>query len=177
MTKLHKIRSSNIIHNGFYQIQEDLIEHSNGSLHTYTQLLLPSDAAVILAQDQEGKFILNYEYRYPTKQFLLGCPGGLLEKNEDPILGGQRELLEETGYFAEEIYLAGYAYPFPGVCNQKIYYLFAKNAINRGKQNLDPLEIIEIQLKTYEELKIAIRTQTNIDAILCSALWFKENFS
>ena len=171
-----KICSSKIAYNGFFQVREDLIIGSDGLQHSYSQLILPFDAAVILAQDEDGKYILNYEYRYPARKFLLGCPGGLLETGEDPISGGRRELLEETGYFADEIVLAGSAYPFPGVCNQKIYYLFAKNAVHRGAQNLDRLEVIKTELKTITELKTAIRTQPNIDAILCTALWFKENF-
>lgn len=176
MPKTPKVLSSKIVYDDFLKIREDIIELKNGSTRPYSCLLLPENAAIILAQDTEGNYIINYEYRHPSRLFLLGCPGGLLEKGEDPIEGGRRELLEETGYAADEIYLTGCAYPFPGICEQKIYYLWAKNAVKKQDPHLDPLEIIETQLKTEKELRQAIRTQSNIDAILCTALWYKEMF-
>lgn len=176
MTKPPKILSSEIVYDDYLKIRKDIIELSNGSSHPYSCLKLQENAAIILAQDTEGRYIINYEYRHPSRLFLLGCPGGLLEKGENPIEGGRRELLEETGYEADEIHITGCAYPFPGICDQKIYYLWAKNAVKKQPPRLDPLELIETHLKTEEELRQAIRTQPNIDAILCTALWYKQLF-
>lgn len=60
---------------------------------------------VILKTDgEEDRLLLTYEYRYPTGQFLLSIPAGLIdakdveEKTEDPrILTAIREIREETG--------------------------------------------------------------------------------
>lgn len=174
MSKTPKVHSSEIVFDNFFKIRKDLIEERTGKLRTYTSLLLPGDAAIVLAQDTQNRYIINYEYRHPAMTFLLGCPGGLINTGEDPIIGGQRELLEETGYFADDICLTGCAYPFPGVCAQKIYYLFAKNAVKIKEPLLDPLEVIETRLMTEKELIEAIRNQPNIDAILCTALWYKN---
>lgn len=172
---MDKFISSQIIFDQFFKIREDKIIGNDGKIYNHTSLQLRTDAAVVLGQDTEGRYILNYEYRHTARRFLLGCAGGLIETNEDPFVAGQREFLEETGYFAEEIVLTGIAYPFPGICDQKIHYFWAKNAIQKNKPKLDPLEIIEIKLMTELELKQSIRGNSNIDAILCSALWFKEN--
>jgi ADP-ribose pyrophosphatase len=174
MNKTPKIHSSEIIFDDFFKIRKDTIEERTGKLRPYTSLLLPGDAAIVLAQDSQNRYIVNYEYRHPARRFLLGCPGGLIDKGEDPIAGGRRELLEETGYFAEDIHLTGCAYPFPGICDQKIYYLFAKNAVKKNEPTLDPLEVIETRLMSENELIEAIRTWPNIDAILCTALWYKN---
>lgn len=168
--------SSTIVYNDYIKIRKDTIALKGGDVRPYSCLILPGNAAIILAQDKDEKYIINYEYRYPAKQFLYGCPGGLLEEGEDPLIGGRRELLEETGYETEEICLTGCAYPFPGICDQKIYYLWAKNAVKTRNPKPDPLEMIETHLKTEKELRHAIRTQPNIDAILCTALWYKEAF-
>lgn len=169
-----KVHSSNIVYDDFLKIRKDIIENKDGILLSHSSLVLPNNAAVILAQDKSGRYILNCEYRHSTELFLLGCPGGLLEEGEDPIEGGKRELLEETGYAAKEIFLTGCAYPFPGVCNQKIYYLWAKDVEKIQEPTLDPLETIQTRLKTEEELLKAIRTMPNVDAILCTALWYKS---
>lgn len=176
MSKTPKVHSSEIVFDDFFKIRKDMIEERTGKLRSYTSLLLPGDAAIILAQDTQNRYIINYEYRHPSRTFLLGCPGGIINTGEDPLVGGQRELLEETGYFAEDIRLIGCAYPFPGICAQKIYYLYAQNAVKKNEPSLDPLEVIETRLMTEKELIKAIRTQPNIDAILCTALWYKNLF-
>jgi ADP-ribose pyrophosphatase len=172
--KKPKVHSTKIVHYDFFDVRQDMVERNDGVLHPYSSLFLSTDATAIIAQDPEGRWILNREYRHPTGQFLLGCPGGRLEAGEDPIQGGQREFFEETGYWSDDIAIIGCCHPFPGICNQKIYFLWAKNAHLKGKQQLDPFEVIETELKTDAELRQEIQRGTNIDAILCTALWYKD---
>lgn len=169
------IYSSRVLLQGdFYKMHEDILGRSDGNRSPYVTLQLRHDAAVILAQDEEGRYILNREYRHPIQEHILGCPGGRLEPGEDPIGGGLRELAEETGYTTEEIVMMGSCYPFPGVCNQKIYFLWAQNCRKTHAQKLDPLEYIVTELKGEKELKQEIREQSRIDGLLCTALWYKE---
>ena len=170
--KRPRICASHTSPQGFFDLCCDTLERTDGAQQTYTMLSIPVDATTILARDPEGRWILNREYRHPTGKHLLGCPGGRLEKGEDPLVGGQRELFEETGYFAKELILLGSCYPFPGLCNQKIYYLFAPLAEKLGEQALDPFEFIELELKTDAELEKAIRESEEVDAQLCAALWY-----
>lgn len=176
MREKPKIHTSQIVYSGFFDVHRDFFEKEGGVFHSFTSLRVNADAAVVLAQDQQGRWILNREYRHPTREFLLGCPGGRLEKGEDPLEGGRRELLEETGYSADELYLIGTCYQMPSVCNQKIYFLLAKNAFKKRAQALDPMEMIEIELKTDEQLKKEMREGSCIDALLCTALWYKSLF-
>lgn len=172
-----KVKKSKTVFSGFFGLQEDLLERADGLTHSYTKLTLPTHAVVVIAQDTEGRYILNREYRHPTGNHLLGPPGGRLEKGEDPILGGQREFHEETGYWSDEIQLLGCCYPFPGICDQQIFYLWAKNAVKKDAQKLDPFEFIEIELKTEEELCAEILQGGHVDGNLCTALWFKDQYT
>lgn len=174
--KKPKIHDTKIIYDGFFRVHEDILERRDGSHHIYASLILHLDAAIVLAQDKEGRWIVTREYRHPTGEFLLSCPGGRLEPGEHPIQGGQRELFEETGYWSDEIQLLAHSYPFPGICNQRIYYLFAKNAYRKGEPRLDPSEVIETELKTDAELKKEIKSGLHIDSILCTALYYKHLF-
>lgn len=171
-----KVKSSQYIHRGFYDIRQDLLQRDDGLTHSYTCLKLPTDATAILAQDTEGRWILNREYRHPTGDYILGCPGGRLEPGESPIIGAQRELFEETGYWSDEIELLGCCYPCPSLCDQKIYFLWAKNALKKGGQKLEPFEFISTELKSSEELRSEMLAKTNIDGVLCTALWYKGQF-
>lgn len=172
MSKKPTILSSSIVYNGFFNVKEDILERIDGGTGIYTSILMSVDAAVILAQDEQGRWILNKEYRHPIKQVVLGCSGGRLEKGEDPLIGAQRELYEETGYWADEIRPIGQAYQCPAISDQMILYFFAPHAKNKGKQNLDPFEYIETTLLTDEELHKELQKGTPIDGSLCTALWF-----
>jgi ADP-ribose pyrophosphatase len=166
-----KVKSSNIVYNGFFSVKEDVLERCDGHIGCYTSLAMSVDAAVVLAQDEHNRWILNREYRHPTGQVLLGCAGGRLEKGESAFLGAQRELFEETGYWSDTIHLLGECYQCPAITDQKILYYFAANAKKTGTQKLDPLECIETCLMSEEELQQAIRSNIPIDASLLTALW------
>jgi ADP-ribose pyrophosphatase len=165
--------SSEIVYRGFFDIRKDRIMRSDGESFDYTCMVLPVDAAVVVAQTTDGFYITNREYRQPTGEWVLGCPGGRLEKGENPVQGGQRELFEETGYWSDEISIIGCCYPLPSLLDQKITFLHAKNAVLKSSQHLDPFEFIEIELKSEDELKKAIREGTHIDSVMCAALWYK----
>lgn len=166
-----KSKNSEEIDYGLFTLQKELIETSQEGLH-YLSFHLPTDAVMMLAKDSSGQWILNKEYRHSIKSDLIGCPGGRLEKGENPIDGAIRELLEETGYLVTKATLLGSSYPFPGICSQKIYFVYGEDATYQKKQNLDPLESIETILLSEKKLKEKIDLGEKVDGILLTALWF-----
>ena len=57
---------------------------------------------VLEVEGQEPRLVLSYEYRYPTGQFVLGIPSGLIDVRDagedDPGAAAMvREIAEETG--------------------------------------------------------------------------------
>lgn len=53
---------------------------------------------VLNTKNSEPKLLLSHEFRYPTGQFLLSPPAGLIDKEDaDLITTATRELKEETG--------------------------------------------------------------------------------
>src|SRR5262245_28772746 len=65
-------------------------------------------AAVILAVTEDQKLILVEQYRIPVKSRTIELPAGIIgdgpgESDEDPGKAARRELLEETGYSANEV--------------------------------------------------------------------------
>ncbi len=67
----------------------------------YHQLLLP-DYAIVFAETDDGRVIMQRQYKHGVGGVTLTLPGGLLRPGEDALLGAQRELLEETGYEAPD---------------------------------------------------------------------------
>ena len=55
-----------------------------------------NDWVNVLAMTPKQEIILVRQFRYGTEEYSLEPPGGVIEKGEDPIVAGQRELLEEN---------------------------------------------------------------------------------
>ena len=102
MLSIPTVEKSEIIHSPFFKIQKDTLLLNNTTRYDYYSLLLKPAAVMILAFNDDNKLILVKEWRHPTKQILLGSPGGAIEDNEDPITAAKREFLEETGYKSDE---------------------------------------------------------------------------
>ncbi len=169
-----KILNSEIPFTGYFNVQRDRIQRADGKEVFYSYGVLPTDATVIIGETEDGRVVLNREYRHPTGTYLLGCPGGSLLKGEDPLKGGLREFHEESGYWSDSIELLGIAYPLAPICSQKIYFLWAKNAYLKGSQLLDPFEYIHTELKTEKELQLELNSGAVLDGLLLTALSFRR---
>lgn len=169
--KTPQIQESALVYDEFFKIRRDSLSLPNGHTYSYYTLITPEHAVNVLGITDNGKLVLLEEYRHPAKQFVLGCPGGYLDKQEDPLIGAKRELLEETGYSAKEFVLLGSAYPYPGISAQKIFFVVAKGAYRQGEPNPDTTEIFRTVLKTETEVRQAIQAGSPVDGILCSALY------
>lgn len=98
----------------------------------------------IAALTENNELIFEHQFRYPYMDILLELPAGKLEKGEDPLPAGKRELLEETGYEAEEYEFLGEFYPSCGYTDEIIYLYLAKNLTFKG-QKLDDDEFINTE--------------------------------
>lgn len=62
---------------------------------------------VVVTPDDEPRIVLSYEFRYPTGQYVLGIPSGLIDARDraeaDPLVVAMtREIAEETGIQLKE---------------------------------------------------------------------------
>ena len=92
--------------------QREVVEHTGG--------------VCVGALTKEGEILLVRQFRYPHRKILLEVPAGKLEKGDDPLEGGKRELLEETGGVAVCYRDLGLMLPTPGHCGETIYMYGAK---------------------------------------------------
>lgn len=169
--KFPRVDESSIVFEEFIKVQKDKVTLPNDTQYEHFSIITKETAVAVCAQDIYGNWILVEEYRHPTKQYILGLPGGYLEIGENPILGGFRELFEETGYHSDESALLGSAYPYAGVSGQKTFYLYVKNAVKKNNPTPEPTELMRTTLKTSREIEQLIKSGYPIDANLCTALF------
>ncbi|MCF8142757.1 MAG: NUDIX hydrolase [Deltaproteobacteria bacterium] len=101
--------------------------------------------------------VLVRQYRHGTRSVTLEIPGGLVEDSDTPEDAARRELLEETGYVAEEMSALGWVHPNPAILNNRCYTFLALNAVFSGARHQDDREDIEVLLRPLAAVRRLIR--------------------
>ena len=125
----------------------------------------------------DNQVVMVRQYRHGTRQISLEVPGGLVNPRDTPMDTARKELLEETGYQAEEITLIGTAHPQPAVLNNRQLTFLATNVQKTAALNLDEGEDIEVILVPLSEIPRLIRQGeiTNAMVILAFYWYFMEH--
>ena len=96
------------------------------------------------ALSERGTLQFVRQYRYPYHKVLLELPAGKLEKGEEPLQAGLRELEEECGVIADKVRSLGCVYPTVAYCSE-IIYLFLATGLHQTKQHFDEDEFLETE--------------------------------
>lgn len=67
----------------------------------------------VVSITEEGKFVIERQYRHGTQSVEYELCAGIIEEGESPMAAAQRELLEETGYSGGEWQLYCISTPNP----------------------------------------------------------------
>lgn len=167
------VRSESLFKGHFISLQRDHVALPDGTQATRDFVLHPG-AVAIIALLEDGRVVLERQYRHPVGQVLLEFPAGKLDPSEPPLLCAQRELLEETGYRAREWAFAGCVNLAPAYCDEVLHIYFAKG-LTGGQRKLDPGEFIEICLfEPLELFTLALAGKVmNSTAMICS-FWLQN---
>lgn len=123
----------------------------------------------------DGRVVLVSQYRHPTGEFILELPAGKVEEGEAPDRAALRELLEETGYRAENLVQFGEFYLAPGYSTE-LMTGFVATGLVPGEKQPDPDEILSNALLTRDEVVAGLRQARFQDAktILGLLWWLRE---
>lgn len=156
------------------QVVLDTMQLPNEQTYEYISMNTARQAVMVLAVTAEGHFVLNEEYRHPTRKVLLSLPGGQVDLGELPQTAASREFFEETGYMADEYIYLGQAFPFPGKSPQETFYYLARGAKKVQEPTLEICEILETVEMSYEDLEKRVLDASNMDAHITTALYYKQ---
>ena len=165
---------SEIILNGrFLQVQRDLVRLPDGNQATREYIVHPG-AVMVIAQMNDGRFVMERQYRYPVKRVMIEFPAGKLDAGECCLACAQRELLEETGFTAQEWARAGVLHPVISYSTEFIEVWFARG-LTAGPQKLDAGEFLEVFTASMDELLTWCAEGLVTDAKTLSGLLWLQN--
>lgn len=123
----------------------------------------------------DNQIILIKNQRFAVGKTLWEVPAGTLEPNEAPLETAKRELIEETGYRAEEVEPLTHFYTTPGFCNEMMYVYAAKKLSYVG-QKLEATEDISVETVTWKEALRMIQEGIICDGKTIASLLYYHSF-
>lgn len=142
--------SEDILQGDFLQVRRDTVRLPDGSQATREYVIHPG-AVMIVAQLDDGRVVLERQYRYPVQAVMIEFPAGKLDAGEASLACARRELLEETGYTAREWARAGVLHPVISYSTEFIDIWFARG-LTPGERKLDAGEFLDVFTATPAEL-------------------------
>lgn len=157
----------------FLHVVRDTVRLPSGREATREFVVHPG-AVMVIALLDDGRVVLERQYRHPMRQVMIEFPAGKLDAAEPSLACAQRELLEETGYSAREWAFAGQLAPTIAYSNEIIDIWFARN-LSLGDRHLDEGEFLDVFTASPAELQNWCRNGEVIDCkTLVGALWLQN---
>ncbi|MGD9835448.1 MAG: NUDIX domain-containing protein [Piscinibacter sp.] len=156
------------------QVRRDRIRLPDGGEATREFIVHPGAVMVVPLVD-DGRLVMERQWRYPLECVMLEFPAGKLEPGEPTLQCAQRELLEETGYRASEWALAGVLHNAIAYSSERIEIWFARG-LTAGQRRLDEGEFLDLELVEEAELDRLCATGAVTDAKTLIGLQWLQNW-
>ena len=168
-----RLSSERILTGHFLQVQCDQVRLPDGH-HASREYIVHPGAVMVIAQLDDGRFVMERQYRYPVQQVMIEFPAGKLDPGESCLACAQRELLEETGFTAIEWARAGVLHPVISYSTEFIDVWFARG-LTAGPQQLDAGEFLDVFTADADELLTWCAEGKVTDAKTLSGLLWLQN--
>lgn len=172
----HEIDSTEILKGNFLHAFRDTVRLPDGSSATREYVKHPG-AVCMIPLLEDGRLVLERQYRWPMQRVMLEFPAGKIDPGEDRLACAKRELLEETGYTAREWALATQLHPVISYSTEFIEIWFCRG-LQLQESRLDDEEFLEVITATPQELIEWCRDGTVTDSkTLVGCLWLQNVLS
>ncbi|MFC1909010.1 NUDIX hydrolase [Chloroflexota bacterium] len=133
---------------------------------------------VIAALTEEKELILERNWRAPLESYILQLPAGLTDvADESEEEAARRELLEETGYQADELIPIVSVPVSPDITATRATHFFAPKVHFIGGENTDigeEIEVIKVPIKKLDNFLLNPPRNTALDLRVPGMIWILQ---
>lgn len=156
------IASESVYKGRIINVRVDTVEMPDGKT-AYRDIVDHPGGVGVFAITDDNKVLIVKQYRKPIERAIYEIPAGKIDRGEEPIECGKRELEEETGFKAKEFIPLGFMYPTPGFANE-ITHMFLARKLYKGVENPDEDEYLDVEAFSIEMLRKMIMDNEINDA-------------
>lgn len=157
-----------------FTVRHDEIIEPSG-LKATRDIVAHPGSVVIIPVLEDGRIVLIRQFRYAAGQYLWELVAGHKEPGEDPAMGAQRELMEETGYAAKRVRKLFDIFPSPGLLGEQMDIYLAEG-LTKGTARPEDDEKISARIVTLAEAERWIREAKIRDAKTIAGLLYYSKF-
>ena len=167
-----RISGEQVFDGALLKVYRDTVRLPDGSTGGREYIRHPGAVAIVPFFD-DGRVLLERQFRYPHGREFIEVPAGKLEPGEPHLDTAKRELLEETGYTAQEWTRLGVIHTSIAYTDEAIE-LFVARKLSLQARSLDQGEFLEVLSVPFEEAIAMVRDGRITDAKTVAALlWVK----
>ena len=153
-----EISTEHIVQDEWIDFRRSAFRYPDGTVWQPYYSFTRRNYAVIVASDENGRFLCVRQFRQGIRQVTTEFPAGAIEKKdgEDPaeaaLQAAQRELREETGYVSDR-WRHLLTIPSSATISDNYAWLFAaENCRKVTGQDLDAMELLRVETHTAGEI-------------------------
>jgi 8-oxo-dGTP pyrophosphatase MutT (NUDIX family) len=171
-TKKWKVLSTEYIsRRPWLTARKDVVQLPDGRVNPEYYILEYPDWVNVIALTDDGRMILERQYRPGLAKTCYEIPCGVIEEGETPLEAAKRELLEETGYAGGDWQEWMTLSPNPSTSTNLTHSFLVKGVKKVSGQHLDATEDIEVSLHPQEYVLELLQNNQILQALMAAPLW------
>lgn len=159
-----KISTTVCYSNPWIEVQHHEVINPSGNNGIYGQVNFKNIAVGVIPLDEDGNTYLVGQFRFPLEEYSWEIPEGGCPFDEDVLVAAKRELLEETGFTAQNWTMISKIHTSNSVCNE-VGYVFLAEGLTTGKANPEETEDLQIQKISLKEAVDLVMNNQITDSI------------
>jgi ADP-ribose pyrophosphatase len=171
-----RISSETLVKGKLLHAKRDKVRLPNGH-ETEREYVEHPGAVLVIPLLDDGQLVMERQFRYPLHRTFIELPAGKIDAGEDPLQTGKRELLEETGYSANQWQFLTSLYPCIGYSNEIIHVYLARD-LALGKPHADEDELLDIfTMSLSQALEAMRRGEINDGKTMIALFWAEKHLA
>lgn len=155
------LKTENLYRGDFLQVLKEIYALPDKRIVSKEKILKNNgkNSVIVIALTNDNKYIITFQNRI-NNSILAEFSSGYIEDGEEVIAASKRELMKETGFESDDMFILDETFSSPGIDNSKTYIVIANNCIRTSEVSKDGTELVDYGIFTFEELKYMV--QNNI---------------